>query len=337
MNNQTSLEEEQQRFYEFLTEYPCFSDGQLDLYAFSVYFASALHQDGIKPPDPHLIANLFLEHIYDTPDGKANSRELVIRDMDESQRYIYPHGTSISLHISSVSFCIHDFVFDFGNRLLSRNTDKEVPYFAFWLVSQNVYTYALLNRLFSEIRRIISEIDKSGSLKAQLQNMNLTKGMELGITDNLLVKNDISDIAIERILKAITEGYYLEAITLQESIISDRLALFLHHQGDKSDSKTLNKLILTVQKHHQNKLFEEVDLWRVKRNKAIHGLVRSSPFEKQIGLLSFDNLAKETATEGKKLVLDIIHWFDEYVYEKLNPFQITPYDKYAGNKVRLSS
>jgi hypothetical protein len=324
--------DEQKRFYEFVTEYPCFSDGHLDLYAFSVYFANALWVDDIEPPAPHLIADLFLENIYATPNGKENAKELIINDMDESQRQIYPNGTSIALNISAVSYCIHDFVFKIGSRLLSFEVDKERPYFAYWLRSENVYTYALLNRLFAKIRRTITEIDDSGDLKAAIQDLNLAKGMDVSLSDNLMIKDDISNIAIDRISKAISENYYLEAITLQESIISDRLALFLHHQGKKSDSKTLNNLISSVQHHNKETLFEKIDLWRKKRNKAIHGLVRSSPFDIQIGLTAFDLQAKETAIEGEKLVIDTMRWFDAYVYENLNPFQIKPYDKYILTK-----
>jgi hypothetical protein len=332
MNKSKLQLEEEQGFYEFVKEYPCFTDRQLDLHAFCVYFVNCLYLDGIQPPAPQFIAHLFIECIESTPIGKNAVKELVIRDMDESQRQIYPNGTSIALNISAVSYCIHDFVFKIGSRLLSFEVDKERPYFAYWLRSENVYTYALLNRLFAKIRRTITEIDDSGDLKAAIQDLNLAKGMDVSLSDNLMIKDDISNIAIDRISKAISENYYLEAITLQESIISDRLALFLHHQGKKSDSKTLNNLISSVQHHNKETLFEKIDLWRKKRNKAIHGLVRSSPFDIQIGLTAFDLQAKETAIEGEKLVIDTMRWFDAYVYENLNPFHIKPYDKYILTK-----
>ena len=333
-----SYQQDEQMDYEFVKNYTFFTGGRLDFYRFFVIFAQCLTIDKkITINDPNVIAKLFLEILATSPEAPSWVSKSFEKSISKEYYHTYPNGELMLIHISGFTQHIHQFIWELGHHVLNVKPIENERYFAYWLKSKDVFTHAFLDKLFSEIREQIKAVDKSGSLKAELQNMHLTKDLEFSVTENLLGKDGVSGIAIERVSKAIADGYFLEAITLQESIISDRLALFLYHQGDKAESKTLYKLIRTVQTHYQNKLFEDVDLWREKRNKAVHGLVRSSPYEKQIGILSFDNLAEETAKEGKRLVDDIISWFDEYVYDELNIFQITPYDVYRGNQEILSS
>lgn len=334
----TNTNQQEQDFYNYLTSYTFFIDGRLDFYRFCVMFSECLTIDKkITVNNPNVIAQLLLEMISESPESATWVSKKYEKQIPKESYHIYPNGELILIHVSAWVMHIHQFIWELGQSILEVEPTENEKYFAYWLTSKDVFTHAFLNKLFAEIRELTKSVDTSGSLKAQLQNMSLTKDMELSITDNLMGKDDISSIAVERISKAISDSYFLEAITLQESIISDRLALFLHHKGNKPDSKSLNKLITSVQKHHKHELFGKIDIWRRQRNKAIHGLVRSSPFDNPIGLNTFDKLAKDTAIEGEKLVMEIVQWFDEYVYERLNPFHITPYDQYAGNKERLNS
>jgi hypothetical protein len=336
MTKNTSYEEDQ-KYYNFIKSYDFFYEGRLDYYAFCVHFSECLSRDKkFTLNNPNNIGELLIELILKSTEAGSWFTKTVREDIPKEANHIYPNGEFILIHISGFSEYIHEFIWTLGQRVLTVTPTDNDNYFAYWLTSEDIYTYAFLDKLFSDIRSLVKKADKKGTLKAMLQNMSLAKGFDLGITDNLLVKDDISSIAVERISKAVSGKYYLEAITLQESIISDRLAMYLHHQGKKSDSKTLNQLIIDVQDHHKKTLFEKVDLWRKKRNKAVHGLVRSSPFESQIGIIAFDKLAKETAIEGQLLVSEITSWFDEYVYEHLNIFQIVPYYLYAGHDKKLN-
>jgi hypothetical protein len=333
----TNPHQEEQEDYDFVKNYIFFNKGRLDFYRFFVVFAQCLTKDKkMTVNDPNVIAELFIEISSKSPEIASWVSKRYEKSIPKESYHIYPNGEYMLIHVSAFVAHIHQFIWELGHSVLEVEPTDNERYFAYWLTSKDVFTHTFLDNLFTEIRVLTKAVDTSGSLKAQLQNMSLTKDMELGITDNLMGKDDISGIAVERISKAIADSYFLEAITLQESIISDRLALFLHHQGNKPDSKSLSKLITSVQKHHKNDLFGKIDTWRGQRNKAIHGLVRSSPFDNPIGLNAFDKLAKETAIEGEKLVMEIVQWFDEYVYEKLNVFQITPYDIFRGNQERLS-
>lgn len=91
MNSDKIPAEERERFLIFMQEYPFFRDGELDLFAFSVYFSNALWMDDIKAPEPNSTADLFIKSVIEAvPNDNNAMRELIIQNMDESQRNIYP-------------------------------------------------------------------------------------------------------------------------------------------------------------------------------------------------------------------------------------------------------
>lgn len=90
--------------------------------------------------------------------------------------------------------------------------------------------------------------------------------------------------AIGKVQGAIEAGFFLEAITLTESLIADRLEARLAAIYDQEPSKrefgTLGYLYgqlnaKTVSETEACKsLYSEVDRWRVRRNEALHQLVK---------------------------------------------------------------
>lgn len=86
-------------------------------------------------------------------------------------------------------------------------------------------------------------------------------------------------IAWQRVCEASEAGYYLEAITLLESLIADRLesrASYL--TGENEGFSNLGPLIRTFRKHETVQAFrdliERLDSWRKKRNTALHEVVK---------------------------------------------------------------
>jgi hypothetical protein len=125
--------------------------------------------------------------------------------------------------------------------------------------------------------------------------------------------------AWERINIAMEAGFHLEAITIEESIISDRLLSYII--GVAPNSKVharsgLGELISQWRKHAGASLMKldgkdlgkAADAWRVKRNTAVHGLVKSSPGTPTMQPDDFFELARLTAEEGKILAREIQNW-----------------------------
>lgn len=130
-------------------------------------------------------------------------------------------------------------------------------------------------------------------------------------------------VAWGRINNAISKKYFLEAITLEESIMSDRIWSYLEGVGCKTNHKIFNTLIkdwkkvypdpieyprIKISGRHITSLQEEVDKWRNNRNFVIHGLVKSKPGTPTQNVPDFLKLAKTVAEDGKKLARAVTVW-----------------------------
>lgn len=106
---------------------------------------------------------------------------------------------------------------------------------------------------------------------------------------------------------AIESGFYLEAITLIESILSDRIESRLTHlESKKSSFQPLGKLIVELKKSETNEdlrnLIEELVTWKNLRNEALHEMVK---IEKDKPFLTWNNRVEKTkfiAKNGQKLL-----------------------------------
>jgi hypothetical protein len=128
--------------------------------------------------------------------------------------------------------------------------------------------------------------------------------------------------AWSRIKLAQENGFYLEAIAIQESIISDRLISYLHREIEVTSSinhsqfTSLNELIKKwrsefpkgLSSGSYSNLIEAVDQWRLSRNKVIHAIVKSKPGQPTQSIDLFLQQAKEAAEAGDKIAREICNW-----------------------------
>lgn len=134
--------------------------------------------------------------------------------------------------------------------------------------------------------------------------------------------------AYSKMNNAIKLGFYLEAITIQESIISDRLLSFVigknivrisENEIHKSEVNFSNLLKLTKEFMSEHKtLPDELELFRKDRNTCVHLLVKSFPGKPTIDVLNFNSLAKETSVKGKRLTRKVLEWH-KTEKKKINP------------------
>jgi len=141
--------------------------------------------------------------------------------------------------------------------------------------------------------------------------------------------------AWSRIKQAQENDFFLEAITIQESIISDRLISFLSRPGasnsftkEKEQERTKFISFYSLIKHWRSEfkegiklssgknLIDEVDKWRDSRNAAIHAIVKSDPGEATQPIDSFLQEAKKVAEEGEKLAREVCSWHKREKREK---------------------
>ena len=130
--------------------------------------------------------------------------------------------------------------------------------------------------------------------------------------------------AWSRIKLAQENHFFLEAITIQESIISDRLISLLTRLGAlkplaqqrNGQYPSFGNLIRLWRSEFSGELqsgsypdiIAAVDQWRLIRNEAIHAIVKSEPGKPTQLIDLFLQKAKETAEEGERLTREVCKW-----------------------------
>lgn len=122
--------------------------------------------------------------------------------------------------------------------------------------------------------------------------------------------------AFDQIDLAIEKGFYLEAITIEESILADRLISFLQMNGKKVNSKFTLGGCFDPLKHFDcdfsikdNEDFRvELDHWWDKRNECLHAIVKSNRGDPTIEVEEFLEISRATALQGKFLSRRIADW-----------------------------
>lgn len=124
-------------------------------------------------------------------------------------------------------------------------------------------------------------------------------------------KYDAYREAFARIKAANESQFFLEAVAIQEAIISDRLKSHLEYLGKlpKKKRPTLYDLVDAWKKENQVRnieikinLAELVNQWRVLRNQSIHGLVATLTVD------DFLESAEAAAITGEILAKAVCDW-----------------------------
>ena len=122
--------------------------------------------------------------------------------------------------------------------------------------------------------------------------------------------------AFDQIDRAIKDGYFLEAITIEESILADRLISFLQLKGISANERfTLGKCLIAVKNLDGDFSYKEfadfrgnLKSWWDQRNACIHAIVKSKRGDPTIQVGKFLELAEETAIQGKTLSRKVSDW-----------------------------
>jgi hypothetical protein len=124
-----------------------------------------------------------------------------------------------------------------------------------------------------------------------------------------------------RIRKAQGHGFYLEAVTLEESIMADRLISFLVRTGAaqptgqlerRSFGQLIDQWMRVVPEPIVTKDFPDlgfaVNEWRKQRNFVVHGMVKSVPGTDHSDVRSFLREAEQVAARGAALADVVTGW-----------------------------
>ena len=115
--------------------------------------------------------------------------------------------------------------------------------------------------------------------------------------------------AFQRMKEAIDAGFFLEASTIAESVISDRLLSACNRKGPVSTKLPLSRLIdIAITLKPAVPTPESLHEWRIARNQVIHAVAKSAPGKSTLKVSEFMELAESTAVNGLKLARIVATW-----------------------------
>ncbi|HCE3702307.1 TPA: hypothetical protein NG682_000995 [Vibrio parahaemolyticus] len=315
--------EEQQAQLESRKHYTFFKDGYVDGYSFAFWLFESLWLDGFDVKNPVDLLNSLCLFIDDEHIEQKKVVETHINDMNPEAYAMYPQGKTILFHCTFFLKVIHDYINHIGQEVIQiPRTEKDILY-SWWLKREHIYTFTYLDTFMKQFTEIL---DTMPFFRTMVIDLHISRhhipNDELSAYSTIVKKEErFKNIGL-RIHNSLDQEFYLEAIALEESCISDRLSLALYIKGQKAGTKSFAKLIELCNEYLPSDLKRNVDMWRRERNRAIHNLVRSSPLEEMIDLDELDLLSMKTAKDGAKLLEQVNLWFEDFVIAVMNPFHL---------------
>ena len=133
-----------------------------------------------------------------------------------------------------------------------------------------------------------------------------------------VAKADSYAEAFKRIDLAIKSGFFIEALAIQEAIISDRLNSYIKFSNPDflKNYRSFGQLVGEWRKQIPEDSKDEVkinlpvavDAWRGLRNEAVHGIVKSKPGTATREVSLFLEEAKTAAMMGTDLTRIVCKW-----------------------------
>lgn len=130
--------------------------------------------------------------------------------------------------------------------------------------------------------------------------------------NNQRIKGHLITKSLQRAKRALEEGFYLEAIVLVDSLITDRVNVIGHFSSDaavqvkgvNNGVRNLNKAKVQLLDHS---LVAETLVWGKERNASVHGFSKLGEFE-ELGWNQRISKSRGVAERGLKLA---IRWLAE--------------------------
>lgn len=293
----------------------------LDARLFCSWLARALDLDGFYIQSPDGLFQLLVKYLTKENVAEGKVREDYIkatfRDEDlDFASHIYPDYYALYIHISLFPIFAHDFIATVGEEVLNIKPLDKAPIYSYWLTRDDIYTCEYFSALFRNFTEIAFPFMKKGLMAFHLQRNDINCSEDLS---EIIKAKEERHCAIKmRVDKAIEHEFYLEAIALQESLISDRLSFILYSENQEPKSRSFRELIRDCSKYLSKTLETNINEWRKNRNLTIHELVRSSPLDEQITLEELDVVVKKTALTGVLLVEDLDVVFNDFFMTEKN-------------------
>ena len=342
----SEIQNEYQKFLDEILQYEFIGeDGRLVLEKFCVYLSHCFGFDGIldKSPQPRDVYILLIQ-LIDKKFGKEGVASYVqyqkIADWKPELVYIFPEMHMTCIHITALLNVSSDWIYDIGHTLMGLpEPNKGAKYFA-WVKEDWVAVHTFINGYHNAFYQFQKDFDykrmrADGYSLFEALSIAKRKNVDFDEAVDLLKdRHKTYEAAIDQIKKAIKDGYYLEAIVLEECLVSNCLFNYLDGHKINLTNQTFHGLLkrmMTINgslPEQQLILLKEIDKWRKGRNTAIHGFItsRSDAFKKS--RINFPVLTESIAKQGADYCKSIVDWYElecvnfvqhEFPSERKNP------------------
>lgn len=327
-----------QQFLDFIKSYEYINEQwRLDLELFSYYLELCFHADGIPhlAPNPRDVCSLLIKLIESTElaqDGNFSRwvQHQTLIDLTPDDAKIYPNGQRTYIHMAGLVLVNHYWIYNIGHAILGISEPEAPDKYFRWVKPEWTCVFTFISGYHNFLYEFQKKFDTSttserGYSLFEAAHKAKTTGLSYEEATKEIHKRSLVHRDTESRIKAsIESGFNLEAITLQECLISNYLFNFLTANKIKPDGFSFYELISQTRAISKTdvRLFQQINEWRVKRNDAIHGFVQSTLEDFSGSHDKFISFAKDTALQGQSLCRALSDW---YIKESVN-FLKTQFD-----------
>lgn len=320
--------QERQAFFDEISNYQYIrQDGWLVLESFCVHLSNCFGFDGIpelspKPRDVYmLLIDIIRERLGDEEAKKIIQLQNVV-DWRPELIHIFPERQMTCIHLGALVMVSHDWIYDIGHILMGIPEPEEGRKYFAWVKEDWLAVYTFINGYHNAFvsfqkKHDIKMMRKSGY--SLFEALHLAGAKDINFDEavsQLKGRHDSYQAAMSQISKSLEDGYYLEAITLEECLISNCLFNFLDATGSKLFTPSFHTLLKEISDKQDSaydypcELLSELDKWRKARNIAIHGFISSTSMELDRSRVNFHQSAKATALMGEEYCKAVVSWYE---------------------------
>lgn len=317
-----------QAFFDAISNYQYIrEDGRLVLEPFCVYLSHCFGFDGILElsPQPRDVYMLLIDIIRERlGDEEARTKIQLQKIVDWRPELIniFPERHMTCIHVGALVLVSCDWIYEIGHTLMGIPASEEpVKYFS-WAKEEWLAVHTFINGYHNAFMALQKRFDKEGISEqgySLFEALHLARSKDIDFDDavsQLKARHDTYQAAMSQISKALKDGYYLEAIALEECLISNCLFNFLDGTGTKLSNPSFHSMLKELSDkqdsayEYPRELLRELDKWRLARNIAIHGFITARSAELDSSRATFHESAKATATLGEEHCKALVSWYE---------------------------
>jgi hypothetical protein len=321
-------QQKRQAFLDEISRYPYIrQDGRLILERFCVYLSHCFGFDGILElsPQPRDVYMLLVEIIRERLGDEEAKKKIQfqnIADWRPELAHIYPERLMTCIHVGALVMVSHDWIYEIGHSLMEIPEPEEPGKYFAWAKEEWLAVHTFINGYHNAFLSFQKEFDREGISKSGyslFEALHVARAKDIDFDEavnQLKARHGAYRAAIDQITKALQDGYYLEAIALEECLISNCLFNFLNGNGSKLSNPSFHTLLKEVSDRHDTacdhprELLGELDKWRKARNTAIHGFISATSVELDFSRSNFHESVKATALSGEEYCKAIVSWYE---------------------------